>query len=240
MKRNILVICILTLSVPSAIAQRGLYFNPVFRNGVSSSQQIDLNTSQYEANSVYTYGADIGIGYSINKLRIQTAIGYLRSGYSYDIPSLNNTTSVFNQYFNHLTGTLQLGYVFRNNKRLAIVPYIGASYAFNYSARTVSRLNDGSVIKKKIKDATFKNQYEQNSILANIKVHFEYRFAQSAALIFGPSFQYMVTNMSKTSVLLTGSSELKNHNGFLDIGIIWILPDKSKSGKNRMPSLFYN
>ncbi|MEZ5017439.1 MAG: outer membrane beta-barrel protein [Flavipsychrobacter sp.] len=235
MKRGILIACIIIIGVHSAIAQRGLYFSPVFRNGISSSDQVNLTPLQHVANPVYTYGAELGVGYSFNKLRVQAGAGYQRSGYNYNMGA--NKTSY---YFNHLTGTLQLGYVLRNNKRLAIVPYLGASYAFNYGSRSVSKLLDGSILKKRLDQTTFKKQFNPSSILGHAKLHFEYRFAQNAALIFGPSFQYMITDMSNSNVILAGNTELKNHIAFLDLGIIWILPDRSKSGKNRMPSLFYN
>lgn len=235
MKRGILIASIVFMFANTAIAQRGLYLNPVFRNGISSSDQVNLTPLQHVANPVYTYGAELGVGYSINRLRVQTGIGYQRSGYNYDMGA--NKASY---YFNHLTGTLQLGYVLRNNKRLAIVPYLGASYAYNYSSRSVNKLPDGSILKKRLDQNTFKNQFSPSSILGHAKLHFEYRFAQNAALIFGPSFQYMITDLSNSNLLLVGDTELRNHIAYLDLGLIWILPDRSKAGKNRMPSLFYN
>lgn len=241
MRSNILLIVISLCVGTSAFAQKGFYLNPTFRNGVGLSEQEGLLTNNTTTNIVYTHGAEVGFGYSINRLRIQSGIGYNRSALSYNAPTLffpnSSTEDVQSVMFNSLTGGLQIGYVLRNNKFLAIVPYIGATYGFNYSAKNVTKLPDGTIIKKKYDNDAFKTAYEQQSIWATFKLHFEYRFAQDAAFIFGPAMQYMVTDLYKAKT--NGDKPtLQTHNIFMDIGLIWIFPKASNSAKNRMPSLY--
>lgn len=241
MRRNIILVAILLLCIESSFAQKGFYINPTFRNGIGLSEQEGLLSTNPSTNIVYAHGAEIGFGYSINRLRIQSGIGYNRSAFSYNAPTVffpnSSAEDVRNIMFNSLTGGLQIGYVLRNNKLLAVVPYIGATYGLNYSAKNVTELPDGTIIKKKMGKDIFQDRYEQQSIWATFKLHFEYRFAQDAALVFGPAMQYMVTDLY--SINIDGDiPTLQTHNIFMDIGLIWIFPKASNSAKNRMPSLY--
>lgn len=241
MRRNIILVAILLLCIETSFAQKGFYINPTFRNGVGMSEQEKILNTNASTNVVYTHGAEIGFGYSINRLRIQSGIGYNRSAFSYNAPTTffpkRSAEDVQSVMFNSLIGGLQIGYVLRNNKLLAVVPYVGATYGFNYSAKQVSKLPDGTIIKKKYDNDVFQNAYEQQSIWATFKLHFEYRFAQDAAFIFGPAMQYMVTDLY--SINIDGDiPTLQTHNIFMDIGLIWIFPKASNSAKNRMPSLY--
>lgn len=240
MRRNIILVAILLLCIETTFAQKGFYINPTFKNGVGLSEHEGLFKENTPTNIVYTHGADIGFGYSINRLRIQSGIGYNRSAFSYNTPTTltgENGEDAQNVLFNSVTGTLQIGYVLRNNKRLAVVPYIGATYGLNYSAKNVTKQPDGTIIKKKMDNDRFQNDFEQQSIWASAKLHFEYRFAQDAAFIFGPSMQYMVTDLYSFDV--SGDvPTINTHNIFMDIGFVWIFPKASNSAKNRMPSLY--
>ncbi len=239
MKKGIATILISLFFSGNLFAQRGLYFNPVIRNGISSAQESNvLPGLPNESQSVYAIGTELGVGYSINKLRIQSGIGYQRSGFRFNSPTFPNASQQLNYYFNHLTTTLQLGYTLRNNKKLAIVPYLGVSYTYNYSARIVNKLPNRNINIQVLKGEALDKRFEKGSILAHTKVHLEYRFVQRAAFIFGPSFQYMIADIAKDGP--TTAPEIKNHLLLFDVGFIWIIPNARKSGKNRMPSLFYN
>lgn len=185
----------------SAHAQNGLYVAPSFGAGISgSTHKFSDFEGKSRKQSLFSYNAQLAIGYKHDRWSLQTGISYFKSGYK-----LNNLTfgSDFNpdgptasrnytMELNQLGIPLQLGYSIPLGKRLSITPTAGllASYALSGH----SEIEDMG--RTNLSDIGWSGK-GRFGLWGTLGVQLEYKLSDRFSLIGGPSLQYKLAGGEK-------------------------------------------
>ena len=183
-----------------ASAQNGFYLQPEIGIGSSNvSAHDNMILGRYENEGRYSIGVldcELGIGYRIGHLEINSGIFFLQSGfYEHTLSGyMFMTDTKTTQYYNHIALPVIADFRIRPGKRFSIAPGIGYEISHNYSDNKTTD-QDGVVTKQKLTGAAFTNLYQVTSAWWIIRLGAGYKLNKRMGIVAGVELHDMLTSI---------------------------------------------
>ena len=189
-----------------ASARNGFYISPSIGAGISSQKQKYFSPDQIsyspDTKNAFSYNAQLGIGYSYKKWRLETGLQYAVTGYKYtdiilgiNFPDMGEGT--IETRYQHLSLPLRIGYTVGLSDKLSLAPYAGIIASYNLGARTVTKFSPEPKSDYRWQSKDFKNYYNSSSLWGNLALRLEYKVNNRLSILGGPTVQYMISNFMK-------------------------------------------
>lgn len=202
--------------------QNGFFAKPSYSIGFSNMVLKSDTRNIQNKKGVFSNAISLAFGYEYNNIRINTGLGYLKTGYKIK----DYTTIYFHLQpflsdgiflYDHFIVPLEVSYVQKLSKSLSVVPGAGIVFCANLGESIVYK-NAETTLKYSVNTVDFKSIYHSVSFLAHGNVAFEYNLAENLSLCAGPSVYYMVPSFLKQ---VHGFAD-KQHNYAVvaDIGVV--------------------
>jgi hypothetical protein len=226
-------VMILLLSPMTGKSQNGAFVEPSSGAGITNMTFKSDSREITGKQSIFSNAVIIALGYENNNIRINTGLGYLKTGfkikdYSTIYVKLKPvlTDAIFS--YDHVIVPFQISYIKSINKRLSIEPGAGIIFCANLG-ENIAYKNPEKTLKYSINNADFKSIYQSFGYLINGKIDLEYRWSKNLDVFAGPTAYYMAPNFLKRA---SGSND-KQHNYaiLLELGAVFHLRQPAK--KNR-------
>jgi hypothetical protein len=186
-------------------AQSKFYVMPTFGMGVSNVTQrfamTDFSQTGVNRSNKIDYNAKVLVGYRLKKWRIESGLQYGITGYNLKrmyfgtgYPDIQNSSASYR--YQHLNIPLQFSRQIPVYEDCYIVPIIGVAAGFNLGEKYTSTY-EKDIRVNKTSDAVFDYKYNRMSLWATTGFNFEYNINRKIAVVAGPAFQYMLTNLMK-------------------------------------------
>jgi hypothetical protein len=189
-----------------ALAQSKFYLKPPagigFSNVVSKNKHIGIGFNWHE--EIMSFHTTVGAGYRINKLRIETGLGLMKTG-ELDSSLRSHLGSELYVYtrryvYYYLAIPLRFAYDIPLKKNLSIQPALGVLFTYN---------TDGPL------GSTLRGPQPHN-FWGDAQVTLNYRFNKAYELFGGPSFQHMVSDRTRIDWYRNGDYA---YNWMLNAGV---------------------
>lgn len=211
-----------------APAQNGFYLSASGGAGISNASKPEpVGIILKDKNAFMHYSVKLTAGYQMNRWRFQTGIQYFSSGFKRDFifgfnpayPSgvldLSGSQSVT---FHHIGIPVQAGYVLPISSKLKLVPTLGLLTTYNISATIRTRENNVKHTGSLAGD-DFAAQYNRISFWGTVAAHLEYKLNDKVSLFGGPSANYMIGSLAKSSVNSGFTYSKENYTIGFDLGL---------------------
>lgn len=188
----------------NAKGQGKIYIMPTAGMGLSNVSQ-DYAKGQFsdlKKSGIMNYNIQIGVGYRLERWRIETGLQYLVSGFKHTGLLFGNSypNGAANGYivykYLHLNVPLQVGYTIPVSSKFSFVPTVGMALGYNIDQHTTVDYEDVRYTNKMGRQA-FKSIYNTISVWGKAGFRIEYKLNNRFDLVGGPAFQYMFTNIYK-------------------------------------------
>jgi hypothetical protein len=210
----------------SGYGQEGFFLQPVAGAGITNERRTATDYPVVNGSNAMSFDGGILAGYKAGRWIYSTGLVYLSTGTKIPITltdALGNpiSTSSITYSFSHLVLPLTVGRAFSLGKMLALTPSAGVSISYNMGASEKSAF-DNSIIPMSARE--FNDEYQQISCFGLLQAELAFKLSKALSLTCAPSFDYMLTNMTKSSYYAQHDYAL-----LLNIGVRWQL--KVKNGK---------
>jgi hypothetical protein len=230
-KRMKLVLTItLLLSVIYSKAQNGFFVRPSYGAGISNIEFKSKTRTINNKQSIFSNSISIAFGFEHNNLRINSGLGYLKTGYK-----IRDYTTIYIHLqpvlsdadftYAHIIIPIQVGYIQNITNKLSVVPGAGFVFCANLGENIIYR-NFEKTLKSSVNNIDFKSIYHSFNYMANGSIYLEYKLKSNFNVYAGPSIHYMVPNFLKTD------EQQHNYAILIDLGIVLHM---HKPAKKRVP-----
>jgi outer membrane protein with beta-barrel domain len=227
-KITLLALC---FSAVNTFAQNGFFLQPAVGLGFSNIKEGDF-PGKVNPEKVFAYSGEVGLGYHLKNIDLNTGIGYLRTGAMVPMTVTSSPASsyayTFNSYhyFYHITVPVGIAYRFRLTEKLRIAPGASLALSYNLGEKNNAIQNGDQSMLVKMPGDEFDATYKRLSVFGTAKCHVEYSLKKNIDFIAGPSFCYMLTNMYKVPAGAPYISRQNNYALLLNAGVKYAFPRK--------------
>jgi len=169
--------------------------------------------------------ASMDLGYNLHNWRFVAGVQYLADGYDVDNHyGLTGKNYHVTARFQHLNIPVRVGYTINLSKKLAVIPYVGASAGYNFNMRQVDK-NSGETKVTRDTDEQFDFfGYNRISISAMGQLDVRYQLCDMMAITAGPRYNTMLGSMQKENPSKYITQPLVLTSATLNIGVELTLP----------------
>ncbi len=227
--KKIAIIALLALGSTVSFAKDGFYRAASF--GVGSAWQNlrypDMVFTDYTVTFKPTTAmqASMEIGYSLHNWRFVAGAQYLADGYDvdnyYGVTGKNYRVTA---RFQHVNIPVRIGYAVNLSKKVAVVPYVGASAGYNFNMRQVDK-NSGET--KTIRDTDEQFDffgYNRVSFNALGQVDVRVQVCDMMAITAGPRYTMTMGSMQKEDPSKYITRPLVLNSATFNIGVELTMP----------------
>jgi hypothetical protein len=195
-----------------ASAQSRFYLKPSAGVGFSNivSKYKDVDPDLNKTREVFSYHITAGISYRINKLRIESGVGIMKTGVKgigYVSGIIEFYKAKYHDNFYYAAIPLRLGYDFYLAPKLSLRPAIGALFTYNMKGPLGGRVRG----------------WQPYNIWGEVQVTANYQISKSVEVFGGPSFQHMASDMTRNPMYSRG---VYPYNWTLNAGLNIYFPKK--------------
>lgn len=219
----------------NAWGQKGLYLKPSAGIGFSYKKE---EKNLFDIQGVKTgplapVNVTAGIGYHVKKWRVETGIGYSRTGVKHEFQNvfaspekgLIYDTANAHTYFHHIIIPLRIAYQFRMNRKLSLYPTLGGAVSFNMGTTDKLIYNQNTSANRNRTSLSFPPQLRPVTLLGEAQLNATYKVSKNIDVFGGPALQYMINPVSRSKGDVGKSaSDTYPYNIMINAGLNWYLP----------------